>query len=133
MRRLSLGLALGFTLFGGGCAGGEGQGGPSLAKVKPENGGANLATHDWSKIPVPSENGAKRAPISMTVTVRAEPGATAAAIGYLRAGARVARSAEPVSERECAGGWYAVRPVGFVCAGAEATTKLDHPVARALT
>src|SRR5262249_31399861 len=34
--------------------------------------------------------------------------------------------------RDCAGGWYAVRPAGFVCAGPDATTKLDHPVARAL-
>jgi hypothetical protein len=130
MRRVALGLGL--SIFAGGCAGREGESGPSLAKVKAENGGASLTAHDWSKIPVPPENGAKLAPVAMTVTVRAEPGATAGAIGYLRAGAKVSRSAEPVSERECAGGWYAIRPVGFVCAGTDATTKLDHPVARAL-
>ena len=77
MRRVALGL--GFFLAQVGCAGGEGNDGPSLAKVKPENGGANLAPHDWSKIPVPAENGPKLAPIAMTVPVRAEPGATAAA------------------------------------------------------
>jgi lipoprotein-anchoring transpeptidase ErfK/SrfK len=130
MRRLALGFGL-VTLLGG-CARGEGEADPALVKVKPENGGASLAVHDWSKIPVPAENGPKLAPIAMTVPVRAEPGATAAAIGYLRVGARVPRSAEPVSERECAGGWYAVRPFGFVCAGSDATIKLDHPVARAL-
>jgi lipoprotein-anchoring transpeptidase ErfK/SrfK len=130
MRRLALGFGL-VTLIGG-CARGEGEPDPALVKVRPENGGASLTVPDWSKIPVPAEDGPKLAPIAMTVPVRAEPGATAPAIGYLRAGARVARSAEPVSERECAGGWYAVRPFGFVCAGSDATTKLDHPVARAL-
>ncbi|HEX6277752.1 MAG TPA: L,D-transpeptidase [Polyangiaceae bacterium] len=130
MRRLVLGFGL-VTLIGG-CARGEGEADPALVKVRPENGGPALAVHDWSKIPVPAENGPKLAPIAMTVPVRAQPGATAEAIGYLRVGARVPRSAEPVSERECAGGWYAVRPFGFVCAGTDATTKLDHPVARAL-
>jgi hypothetical protein len=125
-------LGLGFLAGMGGCAGREGEGHPGLVKVKVENGGPNLAPNDWSKVPVPPENAPKLAPIAMTVPIRAEPSATAATVGYLRAGARVSRSAEPVTQRECAGGWYAVRPVGFVCAGADATTKLDHPVARAL-
>ncbi|HVR20377.1 MAG TPA: L,D-transpeptidase, partial [Polyangiaceae bacterium] len=131
MRFLALGLGL-VTLLGG-CAGGEGDGEPALVKVKPENGGPSVAVHDWSKIPVPAENGPKLAPVAMNVPVRAEPGATAETIGYLRAGARIARSTEPVSQRECPGGWFAVRPVGFVCAGADATVKLDHPIARALS
>jgi hypothetical protein len=129
----SLALGLVFGCFATGCAGGEGTADPGLAKVKVENGGPSLAVHDWSKIPVPPENGPKLAPIAMTVPIRAEPAATADAIGYLRAGARVARSPGPVSERECAGGWYAVRPFGFVCAGSDATVKLDHPVARAVS
>ena len=127
-----LGLGLGLLAVMGGCAGREGEGAPGLVKVKAENGGPNLVTNDWSKVPVPPENAPKLAPIAMTVPIRAEPSATAASVGYLRAGARVSRSAEPVSLRECSGGWYAVRPVGFVCAGADATAKLDHPVARAL-
>ena len=53
-------------------------------------------------------------------------------MGYLRAGARVARSVEPVSREGCPEGWYAIRPVGFVCAGELATTKMSHPVARAI-
>lgn len=42
-------------------------------------------------------------------------------LGELRLGAAVVRSATPVSHAECNGGWYAVRPRGFVCAGALAT------------
>ena len=34
--------------------------------------------------------------------------------------------------RGCAGGWYAVRPVGFVCADEDTTLRLDHPVVRAI-
>ena len=34
--------------------------------------------------------------------------------------------------RDCSGGWYAVRPLGFVCADEDATLHLDDPRARAL-
>lgn len=38
-------------------------------------------------------------------------------LGYLRAGARVTRSREPLSRERCAGGFYRVAPQGFVCVG----------------
>ena len=44
----------------------------------------------------------------------------------------MARSDGPVSTRNCTGGWYAIRPLGFVCAGLDATIRLDAPVARAI-
>ena len=62
----------------------------------------------------------------------ARPDKRAEKIGYVRIGARVARSAEAVSTRDCAGGWYAIRPLGFVCAGSDATIRLDDPVPRAI-
>jgi lipoprotein-anchoring transpeptidase ErfK/SrfK len=65
------------------------------------------------------------------VTVYAEPSETSKKIGYLRVGARVPRSEEPVSKRGCRGGWYEVEPRGFVCAGEEATSDLDDPLLRA--
>jgi len=64
--------------------------------------------------------------------VYAKPDKQAEKIGYLRIGARIARSRDAVSMRDCAGGWYAVRPLGFVCAGGDATIRLDDPLARAL-
>lgn len=42
-------------------------------------------------------------------------------IGELRLGAIVVRSTNAASHAGCVGGWYAVRPRGFVCAGALAT------------
>jgi L,D-transpeptidase catalytic domain len=83
-------------------------------------------------IPVPPEDGPKLAALTLAAPVYAAPEATSEKIGYLRIGAKVARSAEPVSRAGCANGWYAVRPVGFVCADSAATTDLDHPLVRAV-
>jgi hypothetical protein len=68
---------------------------------------------------------------SFVAIVYKEPKETAKRIGYLRLGTKVPRSEEPVSTKGCAGGWYEVEPHGFVCAGKEATTDMEHPVLRA--
>jgi hypothetical protein len=101
-------------------------------RVKAENGGPVLAQDEWKKVPVPPEAGPKLAPIAMVVPIRKEPSPGAETIGYLRVGAKVARSERSVSEKDCENGWYAIRPAGFVCTGRDATVKLDHPVARAI-
>jgi hypothetical protein len=51
-------------------------------------------------------------------------------LGYLRAGAIVARKAEPASRAGCPGGWYAIEPEGYVCVGKSASLDLDHPIAK---
>ena len=82
--------------------------------------------------PTPAENGPKLGVISQLVQVRAFTDARAPSLGVLRAGTRVARSLEPVSRSGCEGGWYAVRPRGFVCVGVEATLDLNHPTLAAM-
>lgn len=58
-----------------------------------------------------------------------EPRWGARRIGYLRAGAIVKRSADPVtSGPRCPKGWYQVEPRGYVCVGAMATLDLQDPV-----
>src|SRR5262249_28093499 len=59
------------------------------------------------------------------------PRDTSKKLGYLRVGAKVARSAEPVGKEGCPGGWYAILPKGFVCVGKEATLDLEDPILRA--
>jgi hypothetical protein len=125
-------LALLGSLLLAACAGRETSADPPAIKLAPANGGPSLEADEWAKVPVPPEDGPKLAPLSMLVPVRKRPQPSAEVIGYLRAGARVSRSDKPVTLRECAGGWYAVRPVGFVCVGTDATIKLDNPVARAI-
>lgn len=102
---------------------------PANARLKGDV--AAVSAVSWTSVPVPPANGPKLAPITMGAPVYPTPERKAEPIGYLRLGSRLARSAEPVREKDCEGGWYAVRPVGFMCAGQAVTLKLDHPLARA--
>jgi hypothetical protein len=129
LRSASAASALGLFIA---CSGHVSSEDPPALKLKAENGGPKLPSEDWAQVPVPPADGPKLAPIAMAVPVRAKPARDAEVVGVLRVGARVARSAAPVSQRDCAGGWYAVRPLGFVCAGPDATLKLDHPIVRAI-
>ena len=63
--------------------------------------------------------------------VFATPSWRAKKIGYLRGGAVVKRSPEPVTNEGCAGGWYRVAPQGFVCVGKNATLDVSHPLVTA--
>jgi len=82
--------------------------------------------------PVPPENAPKLGVVSGLLRIRAFTDVKAPSLGALRAGARVPRSLEPVSHAGCAGGWYAIRPRGFVCVGVEATLDLNHPTLAAM-
>ncbi len=106
---------------------------PALAKAKGGSTVESPAEEDWSHVPVPAADGPKLLPVAMVVPILARPDRKAETVGYLRVGSRVARSPEPVSRRDCKDGWYAVRPVGFVCVGEDATLKPDHPIAKAIT
>jgi hypothetical protein len=92
----------------------------------------DLAVDPLAAIPVPPADGPPLFPLAMTVAVRAKPSSTADTIGYLRLGAKVARSEQAVGFDNCPAGWYAVRPVGFVCAENDATTDASHPLVRAI-
>lgn len=82
--------------------------------------------------PVPPENGPKLGVVAELARVQEFTDVRAPSIGVLRAGAKVARSPEPVSRSGCAGGWYAIRPRGFVCVGTDATLDLNHPTLAAM-
>lgn len=78
-------------------------------------------------VPVPPEDGPRLGVIGSTAQILDRPRREGHAIGYLRAGATCARSAEKVGTAGCEAGWYAVRPAGFVCASGTATLDLSHP------
>ncbi len=84
------------------------------------------------EVSVPPADGPKLVALKHQVIVRDRPSVSGKVLGTLRAGARVARAEEPYSTRNCADGWYPIRPRGFVCAGDEATTDLEAPVAKVL-
>jgi lipoprotein-anchoring transpeptidase ErfK/SrfK len=67
---------------------------------------------------------------SFVATVYKEPRDTSKKLGYLRIGAKIGRSEQPVGKAGCAEGWYEIFPTGFVC-GKDGTTDLESPILRA--
>jgi len=100
--------------------------GPRLEREDDEN----VAIPD---VPVPPENGPRLGATGNVVPVYDRPSKHGRQLGSLHAGATVARAAEPLSTRGCDGGWFAIRPMGFVCASATATTDLEHPTLIAMS
>ncbi len=105
---------------------------PAALRLEPNSTSTWKPGQGIANIPVPPADGPKLAPLAMVVSVHSRPNRTSDVIGQLRVGARVSRSDQAVSVRDCEGGWYAVRPVGFVCAGPDATADLQNPIARAI-
>jgi hypothetical protein len=81
---------------------------------------------------MPDAKGPKLGALADVTPILERPAVGAKEIGYLHAGGLVARAAEPHSREGCAGGWYPVRPRGFVCAGETSTTELGHPTLLAM-
>ncbi|HMR06313.1 MAG TPA: L,D-transpeptidase [Polyangiaceae bacterium] len=63
--------------------------------------------------------------------VHQQPSHRSFKLGYLRAGAIVARSPKPVGTRGCENGWYSIEPEGYVCVGKSATLDVTHPLVAA--
>lgn len=104
---------------------------------QPEENSAQMLHRELELDPLqalvaPPSDGPPLIPLEMSTPVYARPDRESEQIGYLRVGARVPRSEEPVSLKGCPEGWYHVRPLGFVCTEKEATVDEEHPVARAI-
>jgi lipoprotein-anchoring transpeptidase ErfK/SrfK len=136
-RRSGALLVAAFALLSGGCnrgqasadadAGVDGGGGVDAAVPMQ---GQNSVTAEAAEAAL--DPGKPRLGITAFVaTVYAEPRDTSKKLGYLRVGAKVPRSEEPVGKSGCPGGWYRIEPRGHVCAGEEATTDLDNPILKA--
>lgn len=76
-------------------------------------------------------HGAKIASIAMRTWIYVAPKDHSTKLGYLRAGAVVDRSEASAGTDGCAGGWYRVKPRGYVCVGKGASLSLDHQVVEA--
>ena len=112
-------ISLAALVYATGCSGPSpfNEKDPAASRLKPENGGIVADPNDFSHVPVPPADGPQLVPIAMTVAVMRKPDPKAETLGYLRVGARVARSEKPIANEGCPDGWYAIRPAGFVCAG----------------
>lgn len=78
------------------------------------------------EVPVPPADGPKLVALRAGTPIVDRPKEEGArTLGALFPGAAVARSPEPYGRSGCPGGWYAVRPRGFVCAGDGATLRAE--------
>lgn len=110
----TLGLALAMSLAGTACK--KANADIALSKQAPA---PDVDDGTIPNVPVPAENGPKLVAMSANVSVYERPFKTAPVIGTLRFGAQVARATEAFKKNaECEGGFYPVRPRGFVCADA---------------
>jgi hypothetical protein len=99
---------------------GHGRTAPALEKRSDEDIGV-------PDVPVPPENGPRLGALANVTPIFDRPSKRGTLLGALHAGATVPRASEPFGTVGCDGGWFAVRPRGFACAGAAATTDLAHP------
>jgi hypothetical protein len=97
----------------------RGAGEKQLSKAEDENVPIPV-------VPEPPENGPRLGAIANVAPILDRPSKKGTQIGYLHAGETVARAAQPFSKLGCDGGWFPVRPRGFVCASATATTDMNH-------
>ncbi|MSP23869.1 MAG: L,D-transpeptidase [Myxococcales bacterium] len=111
--------ALGLALFGG-C----GTQAPDEPVIEDEG---------IPNVPVPQANGPKLVSLRHGASIYDRPALTGNVIGSLRLGAKVARAETPYSKRGCEGGWFAIRPRGFVCAGVDSSVDLELPVSKAFS
>lgn len=81
--------------------------------------------------PIPKDN-PKIGAIADVAPIFDQPRKGADRIGYLHAGAKVARAKEPYENDDCPKGWYPIRPRGFVCTGQVADTNMAHPTLSAM-
>lgn len=80
----------------------------------------------------PPDDSPKLGITAMQVWVHEAPSGGSRRIGYLRLGAVVARGEKPAgTDPSCPGGWYSIRPRGFVCVGDEATLDVASSIVRA--
>jgi lipoprotein-anchoring transpeptidase ErfK/SrfK len=73
----------------------------------------------------------KLAAVDMQVNVYSRPDPTSPRYGYLRLGTIVDRDVQPAGNDRCPGGWFRIRPRGYVCANQEVTFDTNHPLVRA--
>jgi len=108
-------------------AGGCGLGSDSASLSKTDDDGSQVA------FTPPPEQGPKLGAIANATPILEKPGNSARTIGWLHAGAFVARSDNPVRKTpNCEAGYYAIFPHGVVCLNQGATLDAAHPTLQAM-
>jgi hypothetical protein len=109
---------------------------------KPDAPAPPSASSPSAPSPSASSEPTNRPPISETSFIAStaattwiylEPDIGSKRLGYLRAGAVMKTSDRPAGSAGCPGGFYPIKPMGYVCAGATATRDVNSDIVRATT
>lgn len=91
----------------------------------------SLNTASAAEVASPPENPPLLIATAKVTSVFSKPNVDSSKLGYLRTGAVLRRSAEPVGFTGCKAGWYEVSPQGYVCIGRAASLEVDSPLKQA--
>ncbi len=142
-RRFALPFAFPALLLGAGCktspkADADASAPAASAAPSASSGSPSAGTSPGGAGPMAASRAARPAgagPVlavnAFTAVVHERPDSSSPALGYLRLGAVVAKSAEQAGVHRCSQGWYGIAPRGFVCVGKGATLDPDDPIVRA--
>jgi len=100
---------------------------PHLSKSAPQDG--DFERPDLGPI---SAEGPFLGALADRVVVYGAASKKSEELGYLHAGAQVARSKKSLETSDCPGSFYQIAPKGYVCSDGEATLGLDHPTLKAM-
>ncbi len=107
-------------------AGSAAPSGSAAGSIEPSTAFTGTAPSLASAVPT----GPVLASIQLSTIIYAEARWGSTKLGYLRSGAILARGESAASKAGCPGGWYSVKPAGYVCIGEGATLDLQHPIVR---
>ena len=79
------------------------------------------------------QNGPKLGALADFTPIFDKPSRDSRRLGWLHAGAQVARSEKVATKQNCPDGWFAIHPRGYVCVGQGATLDLRHPTLSAMS
>lgn len=115
-----LSLALFLSFFLSAC-----EKGPSLSRLTEEE----EAPPDLGSV---EDENLRLGALADQTPIYSRPRKTARPLGFLHAGATVARSEKSFENNDCTEGWYAIAPRGYVCTEKAATLELQHPTLLAM-
>lgn len=104
---------------------------PALPRPDPAATAAPAPAPTSARDAVEPGHGARIASIAMHTWIYVAPDDRSTKLGYFRAGAVIERGDASAGNKSCAGGWYRVKPRGYICVGKGASLALDHEVVQA--
>ncbi len=112
-------------------AGGSSTGREERERALPSGPAVDLDGHSKPLAVTLIEPGPRVYSRALRTWIHERPDKESRRLGYLRSGASSPTSEDPAGYSRCKGGWYPVKPRGYVCVGARATLDASDPVVQA--